>query len=113
MTKFEITNDHLILLKNAEWCWDDCEYGSPEIDCKRPFGNSSGIEVDMVRMLEGQLFVDQYGDEHISKEQSQYVQKIYRELKTVLEICCATLSFLPGVYTRTNDYSKDWKYDNE
>ena len=111
MTEFEITKDHLTLLKNAEWSWDDCEYGSPEIDCKRPFGYSCTVEEDMVKILGGEFFVDKDGEKHISQEQAQYVRKIYRELRIVLEICCATLSFVPGCYTRTGDYNKDWKLE--
>jgi len=29
------------LLRSANLSWDDCEYGAPQIDPKRPYGNSN------------------------------------------------------------------------
>jgi len=40
---FEITREHLKLLKNMYVGWDDCEFGAPNIDPKRPYGNSDVI----------------------------------------------------------------------
>lgn len=37
---FVLTSDHVKLLKAAEWRWADYETGAPEIDGKRPYGNS-------------------------------------------------------------------------
>lgn len=45
-----ITRDHLTLLANANWRMSDCEYGAPEIDGKRPYGNSS-VESDLEELL--------------------------------------------------------------
>lgn len=45
-----ITPDHLTLLANAKWRMSDCEYGAPEIDGKRPYGNS-GVEQDLEDLL--------------------------------------------------------------
>lgn len=47
---FEITHDHITLLQAAEWEYNDCEFGAPAIDPKRPYGNSS-VELDLVERL--------------------------------------------------------------
>jgi hypothetical protein len=50
-----IREDALKLLPCVYWRWEDCEFGAPSVDCKRPYGNSSvyrdiadilGIEAD-------------------------------------------------------------------
>lgn len=38
--KFTVKPDHLKLLKKMCVGWRDCEFGAPEIDPKRPYGNS-------------------------------------------------------------------------
>jgi hypothetical protein len=45
-----ITRDHLTLLAHAHWRMSDCEYGAPEMDGKRPYGNS-GVEDDLAELL--------------------------------------------------------------
>lgn len=40
-TTFTVTDDHLKLLRRASVGWSDCEFGAPEIDPKRPYGNSN------------------------------------------------------------------------
>ncbi len=51
--KFEVKLEHLKLLKRAYVRWEDCEFGAPSIDCKRPYGNSSVVE-DMFEILYGE-----------------------------------------------------------
>jgi hypothetical protein len=46
----EPTADHLTLLKRSEWSWDDCEFGAPAMDPKRPYGNSD-VENDLAEIL--------------------------------------------------------------
>jgi len=38
------------LLKNFQVRWNDCEFGAPEINPKRPYGNSD-VEQDMLEIL--------------------------------------------------------------
>lgn len=33
---FTLTDEHLTLLRAAYIGWEDCEFGAPAIDCKRP-----------------------------------------------------------------------------
>ena len=39
-TPFHLTQNHLKMLRGMFVGWSDCEFGSPEIDPKRPYGNS-------------------------------------------------------------------------
>ena len=45
--RFEIKPEHLKLIRRFCIGWQDCEFGAPEIDPKRPYGNSDVIQ-DMV-----------------------------------------------------------------
>ncbi|MBS1722762.1 MAG: hypothetical protein JSS66_07180 [Armatimonadetes bacterium] len=100
---FEITEDHLKLLKNACWSNVNCEFGAPAIDCKRPYGNSSGVIDDIADIL-GIEAVETYdGEKTYTREQGDYCRKLHDELVTVLEICCHWLSFQTGVYERHDD----------
>lgn len=44
------TVDHLTLLKEACWGWDDAEFGAAAMDAKRPYGNSD-VEEDLAEHL--------------------------------------------------------------
>lgn len=47
---FELTDSHLKLAKAVCLNWDDCEYGAPCVDPKRPYGNSN-VEKDIRTIL--------------------------------------------------------------
>lgn len=40
---WRLSKYHLDLLKAAYWRYEDCEFGAPAMDCKRPYGNSDVI----------------------------------------------------------------------
>jgi len=42
--KFELKQVHLDLFKEMYVDWDDCEFGAPAINPKRPYGNSDVFE---------------------------------------------------------------------
>lgn len=44
------TAAHLALLRRACWDWNECEYGAPSMDPKRPYGNSD-VEDDLAEIL--------------------------------------------------------------
>lgn len=100
MTLFTITSDHIKLLKNAHIGWDDCEFGAPAIDCKRPYGNSY-VFGDIADILGIEREPDEYGDLEFSDEQESYMLKVHSELQTVLQILTQTCDIHHGV----------WKYD--
>lgn len=92
---FEVTEDHLKLLKHSHIIWRTSEYGAPAIDPKRPYGNTS-VESDIAEILEW------------DKEDSQRAEKIHRELEKVLQIVLVTQTFEPGLYNIRNEYTTDW-----
>lgn len=49
--RFEVTESHIKLLKKACVDWNDCEFGAPTINPKRPYGNSCVIS-DMREILD-------------------------------------------------------------
>lgn len=106
---FELTEDHLKLLRKANVTWDNCEYGAPVIDCKRPYGNSSGIEIDIANLLDWDLFVDQDEEAHLTREQFDRARRIHEETLIALQIVLRTGSFATGTYTRPDVYGSEWE----
>jgi len=108
MKSFKLKQEHIKLLKNAYISWDDCEYGAPAIDCKRPYGNSD-VEMEMVKILGYKVFEDGHGDKHLTKEQSDYLRKLHEETQDALQIILRNLEVKPGVY-EASEYGSDWKF---
>ena len=50
MKRFTLKPEHLTLLERASWQWENCEFGAPAIDPKRPFGFSVGIENEIIEL---------------------------------------------------------------
>jgi hypothetical protein len=92
---FQITEDHLKLLKHSYVVWWGAEYGAPAIDPKRPYGDSS-VESDIAEILEW------------AEEDKERAENIHREMKTVLQIILVTQKFEPGLYHLENPYTTDW-----
>ena len=92
---FEVTEDHLKLLKHSHVMWRASEYGAPMIDPKRPYGNTS-VESDIAEILGW------------DEEDSQRAEKLHRELEIVLQIVLVTQTFEPGLYNLRNEYTTDW-----
>lgn len=96
MTTFTILQEHLDLLAAAYWRWNDCEFGGPEVDPKRPFGNSSGEYRDMAEAVGWQYNED-------DQEQEDGLMRLYRETLTVLVVGFSAGIFEPGEYERGGD----------
>ena len=86
-----ITNDHLKLLKQMYVSWEDCEYGAPSIDCKRPYGNSS-VELDIIEILGWTQFAPN-NDGELSQEAVEACSTIHRETQAALQILLQTGSY--------------------
>lgn len=110
MTEFEVTEDHLKLVKRMFWEWDDSGYnGAPAVGLKRPYGNSD-VEGDIVEILELPTVTDRWGETTFTDDVADQALKIHREMKTVLQIATATLSFEPGTYRQGRAYdSLSWE----
>jgi hypothetical protein len=105
---FTITEEHLKLLKHMYVRWDDCEFGAPAIDSKRPYGNGDVIG-DMHEILTGQFLDEEDEDyyDYIGELENKYT-KLHEQMETVLQICLATLSFETGFYIREG-YGLNWR----
>jgi hypothetical protein len=89
---FYVTPDHLKLIQRACVRWEDCEFGAPSIDCKRPYGNSS-VYRDIAKILGIQSLGDDFSD-----SQRDYMRRIHEETETVLEILLGNLTVAVGLY---------------
>jgi hypothetical protein len=92
--------------------WNDCEYGAPTIDPKRPYGNSN-YQRDVFRVLtNGQTYNK---DLHIDKKffavhdhmsDLEYCDAIHKETHIALQIILQRSSFDEGIFLKgSNDYS--------
>lgn len=90
--KFTMTEQHLTLLRKMH-----VENGpdAPEIDQKRPYGNSD-IERDVCELLH--LPYDRESDNPMTKEVESTVKRLHRETATALQIVLRTGKFEPGTY---------------
>ena len=121
---FEVKEEHLKLLRKMEVGWNDCEFGAPAIDCKRPFGNS-GVFQDIVEILcdmqevrNGLFKVDVFGKEYFLIGEDKYnvefepeledvLMGLYRETEDVLRIALNIGYFRVGKYEE--DDNGNWK----
>lgn len=102
--EFELKQEHITLLRNAYVGWQDCETGAPEIDPKRPYGNSY-ILGDIVEIL-GEETPDEDNEQYEAwrKTRGQELMKLHYETATALQVVLATESFKPGKFQRKERY---------
>lgn len=114
-SRFTLTAQHITLLRAAYVNWQNCETGAPEIDPKRPYGNSCVLD-DVAEALGIPIEYDpativHYDsgsfDGEMSEEQSTRLMALHRETATALQIVLATGAFTPGVY-EVEPYSRKW-----
>jgi hypothetical protein len=83
----EVKEEHLKLLSRMYVDWQNCEFGAPAIDCKRPYGNSSviqdmreilGLEEDCCSHCRGELKTAQISDEQLTI--------LHTEMQDILQI---------------------------
>jgi hypothetical protein len=109
--EFRLTHDHLKLLRRATvgWCGD--EYGAPEIDPKRPYGNSD-VSLDVADLLGWPVPVD--GEGHVDYEGAAWdalcdrARRVHLETQTALQIVVlnAGNQATPGLYRQTDEYDR-------
>jgi hypothetical protein len=105
---FDLTEEHIKLLRQAYVRWEHCEFGAPAIDPKRPYGNSS-VEIDIAEILGWSLFIDDDDEGHMSREQVERACQLHLETLTALQVILATGSMEPGTYRRSEEWKTDWK----
>ena len=109
MKLFQLTEDHIKLLNRMFVYWDEGAYdGSPCIDSKRPYGNSS-VAYDVYEIIHGKEW--DYGEnDEMTEEIYEQMLVLHRETATALQIVLCTKTFVPGTYEKTNSYdSLSWR----
>ncbi len=127
ITEFEIIEEHFKLLKEMYVDWNDCEFGAPAINPKRPYGNSSGVDdvAEILGIKKTKDNVENYDKEEASEyankkeyieylewnqETYNYLMRIHKEMRIVLQIVLKTQSFKLGKYRREDYYGIDWRF---
>ena len=104
--KFILTEEHIKLLSRMNVSWDDCEFGAPCIDPKRPYGNSSVIS-DMAEILGMAEEVCPHCDTPLKEQDEDKLYDLHKEMETALQVVLSTKSFKSGKYIASK-YSNDW-----
>jgi hypothetical protein len=102
-TLFRLTPEHVALLRRMNVGWHDCEYGAPEIDPKRPYGNS-WVEGDIAEILGWT-----WAGEDMPDEMADRARALHEETRAALQIVLRCGTFEPGLFKRTETWSSDWR----
>lgn len=104
---FEVTRDHIKLVKRLIIEWNDrtdFRPGVPTINGKRPYGNSDVIE-DIAEIINLDFYDREKG---LTAQQEKYCLKLHMDMETVLQIVLSTGAFKSGEY-ECDEYSVEWK----
>lgn len=125
--RLNVKEEHLKLLQRFVVGWDDCEFGAPTIDPKRPYGDSD-VYQSMINILglkelrdgvyefilDGEKWILKGEDKNIlyldGKDEEKLTDKLkilHEETKEVLQICLSSLKFEEGTFEKI-DY-RNWK----
>lgn len=107
---FWVTEQHLKLMQSMNVGYNHrTEFGAPEIDPKRPYGNSS-VYHDIADILG----ISPKGEEvepgyiEFTEAQKSEMLELHKETETALQIALATGTFEVGRY-ETPVYQRKWK----
>ena len=105
--EFTITEQHLMLLQGLYI--DAGEFDLPEVDCKRPFGNSNVI-CDIAEKI-GLSKIETNDEEWVwPKGTTEACRAATEGLYIAMQICLSTQSFEVGTYYCDDEYDqKSWK----
>jgi len=114
LKEFEVKDEHLKLLKEMYVGWNDCEFGAPEIDPKRPYGNSDGVD-DVARVIGYKKTKDtvELEDCDWTQEAYDYLYNLHKDMQIVLQIVLSSLSFKKGTYQREDIYTSEWRFKDD
>lgn len=107
MQRFILTEEHIKLLRRAYVSWDDCEFGAPSIDPKRPYGNGDVVR-DIAEILGEKAKTCPRCGESLEAIDDERYRKLHTETQSALQIVLATGAFEPGAY-EAEDYTRDWR----
>lgn len=107
-TSFNLTHEHLTLLRNANVAWEDGECGAPAVDTKRPYGNGD-VAKDVARLLEWT-----WDGEDMSDAMVERAERLHSETALALQICLSLGQFKAGRYERAAGYGeREWQLVRE
>lgn len=102
-TSFTITEDHLKLLPHLYIGWQNCEFGAPEVDPKRPYGNSF-VYGDIAEILGIKAketdFEEDYDGSDFEDDDIRRMEDLHAGLEIVLQIICSTATVQAGSYVK-------------
>lgn len=101
---FELKEDHIKLLKRMCVGWQDCEWGAPEIDPKRPYGNSN-VYMDIAEIIGIKSPCNMCGE--FTEEQEELMDTLHQETETALQIILQH-GPKPGKY-ECDYYGMEWE----
>jgi hypothetical protein len=105
---FTLLPEHVMLLRRVYVDWNDCEYGAPCVDAKRPYGTSS-VALDIAEILGWEPEEDADEDGLIlSREQTERAQELHKGTRVALQVILRTGSFEPGEFVADN-YDQNWR----
>jgi len=105
--RFELTDQHLKLIRRMTVKYNDyCEFGAPEIDPKRPYGNSS-VYYDIGEILNIEPKGGDIDDPEFTEEQKEFMLALHKSTAKALQVILASGSFEIGVY-ESEEYLDNW-----
>jgi hypothetical protein len=111
--EFELTGQHVTLLRNAYVGWDDCEFGAPAINCKRPYGNSD-VLTDIAKLLHPEFTAMREGAQmDWMEDNADRLRAVHEETQNALQIVLVTGQMQPGRYVRSSAYDRDWQREEQ
>lgn len=93
--RFELTEEHVKLLRAARVGWNGDEFGAPSIDPKRPFGNGD-VMADMHELLAGEPWPPDPAADAVVLQRSY--RALYLELRRALQVALSAGTFQAGIY---------------
>ena len=109
MKTFELKQIHLDLLKETSIGWNDCEFGAPEINPKRPYGDSN-CEDNIAEIIKMKKIGNWNKDEETWNEKAtEQINDIHKETQIALQIILHCQTFELGKYMLLEDGWQKWK----
>lgn len=109
--RFVLKEDHIKLMSRMWVQWQDCEYGAPEIDPKRPYGNSGEFQIFMDMCLALGIEPETCGsdDDEFGEVQAEMLRKLHLEIEDALQIVLVCTTFETGLYEKDKYNNLTWK----
>jgi hypothetical protein len=104
---FALKPEHIMLLRRAFVGWQECETGAPEIDPKRPYGNSD-VAGDVAEILGVGGTPCRHCGQSADRD-DEALLALHYETGLALQVILSSGSFEPGVYDNTGPLgSRRW-----